>query len=285
MQAMKMLLAALLALAMSVLATPALAWGGFGHRTVASIAMENVTPHTRAEIRRLLRHAPELATPECPIRSIEDAAVWADCLRKDGARWAYTQPWHYQNIEIGKPFDIRAKCSYGNCVSAQVTRQAMLLADRRLSADRRMEALAFLVHFVGDLHQPLHVGENGDLGGNKVKADYGIATGLNLHWIWDGPEAERAISAAVPPLVRHYSDAEKARLATGLVEDWAQESWEASRSFIYPEAFGANIPPAGTDADKVEWTNAAIEAGIPIVQERIQRAGLRLAQMLDEALH
>ncbi|MCT2398104.1 S1/P1 nuclease [Novosphingobium mangrovi (ex Huang et al. 2023)] len=275
--------ACLLAAIVAFVASPALAWGDYGHRTIAAIAMENVTPRTRAEIRKLLHAAPELVTPECPVQSLEDASVWPDCVRRESWRWGYTFPWHYQNISICKPFDIKANCLYGNCVSAQIDRHERLLADRRLSAEQRLRSLMFVTHLVGDLHQPLHVGENGDLGGNRVKADYGIAPDLNLHRIWDGPEAERAISSASPPLVRRYSAGEKARLATGSVTDWARESWQVSRDFLYPAAFG-KLPCDGPEAGHVVWTDAAIEKAIPIVDERIERAGIRLAKMLDAAL-
>lgn len=262
---------------------PAFAWGAYGHRTVAAIAMENVTPRTRARIAMLLRAERGLATPRCRVRSLEDASVWPDCLRSESWRWAYTFPWHYQNIRVCQPFDVKANCANGTCVTAQIERNARLLADRRLPAVQRLAALAFLVHFVGDVHQPLHVGENEDLGGNKVKADYGLAPGPNLHAIWDGPEAERAISSARPALVRRYPAAEKARLGGGTVEDWAHESWQVSRDFVYPEAFGG-LPCGNKDPEKIVWTEAAIEKGIPIVQERIERAGIRLAEMLDRTL-
>lgn len=275
------LLAALLA---SLWTAPVLAWSAFGHRTVAGIAMANVKPQTRARIAALLRAEGELATPQCRVKSLEDASVWPDCLRSEAWRWAYTFPWHYQNIAICKPFDIKANCANGTCVTAQIERNARLLADRRLPAGQRLQALAFLAHFVGDLHQPLHVGENEDLGGNKVKADYGVAGGLNLHGIWDGQQAERAISSARPALVRRYSDAEKARLGGGTVQDWALESWQVSKDFLYPEAFGGKIPCDVKEPDKIVWTDAAIEKAIPIVEERIERAGIRLAEMLDKAL-
>ncbi|WP_091143886.1 S1/P1 nuclease [Novosphingobium sp. CF614] len=262
---------------------PAFAWGAYGHRTVAAIAMENVSPRTRTRIGGLLRAERDLVTPACPVKSLEDASVWPDCIRGEGWRWAYTFPWHYQNIRVCAPFDIKANCANGSCVSAQIERNARLLADRRLPVGERLEALAFLVHLIGDLHQPLHVGENEDLGGNKVKADYGIAPGGNLHAIWDGAQAERAISSARPSLARRYSAAEKTRLATGTVEDWARESWQVSRDFLYPAAFG-KLPCGKKEADKIVWTEAAIEQAIPIVDERVERAGLRLARMLDEAL-
>lgn len=245
----------------------------------------NVRPATRAAVERLLRHRAEIDTPKCALGTIEDAATWPDCINADRGRWAYTKTWHYQDQPICAAFDIKAHCRDGTCAPAQVERNARLLADRKLAPVLRMEALAFLVHFVGDIHQPLHIGENEDYGGNAVKADYGSAPGRNLHSIWDGYLAERAItSAPAPGLVRRYSDAEKARLATGSVEDWARESWQISRDFLYPLAFGGTLPCGVKEPRKIVWSNEAIEQAIPVIDERIERAGLRLAKMLDEAL-
>lgn len=275
-------LAALSGFALS--STPALAWGAMGHRTVGAIAWKNVKPATRAAMARLLAHQGEMDTPRCSMKTLEDAAVWPDCIKGERWRFAYASSWHYQNIPICEPFDFKAACRDGNCVTAQIARQEKLLANRKLAPVLRLEALAFLVHFVGDVHQPLHVGENHDLGGNRVKADYGIAPGRNLHSIWDGVLAERAITSARPPLVRTYSAREKAELATGKTEDWARESYEVSRDFLYPAAFGGTLPCETKEAGKVVWDNAAIEKAIPIVDRRIEQAGLRLAKMLDAAL-
>lgn len=278
------LLAGMATMLCALVAQPAWAWGNLGHRTVAAIAMANVRPATRARIEDLLRHRAGLDTPACAMRTIEDAAVWPDCIKGEQWRWAYASSWHYHDQPICGVFDLKANCRDGMCVTAQIDRNARLLADRKLAPVLRLEALAFVVHFVGDVHQPLHVGENEDLGGNRVKADYGIAPARNLHSIWDGVLADRAITSARPPLVRRYSAAEKARLATGSVEDWARESYEVSRDFLYPIAFGGAVACEGKEPDRVVWTNAAIEQAIPVVDERIERAGLRLARMLDAAL-
>lgn len=274
----------LIAALATVLSTPAMAWGNLGHRTVGAIAMANVKPGTRTAIRRLLAHQAELDTPECAMTSIEKAATWPDCIKGERDRWAYQNSWHYHDQPVCGTFDLKANCRDGMCATAQITRNEKLLADRRLAPVLRLEALSFLVHFVGDVHQPLHIGENEDLGGNRVKADYGDAPGRNLHSIWDTTLAERAITSARPPLVRVYSADEKARLATGGVEDWARESYEISRDFLYPLAFGGKLPCDVKEPGKVVWTNAAIEQAIPVVDERIERAGLRLARMLDAAL-
>ena len=130
--------------------------------------------------------------------TIEQASVWADCIKPLGDRFSYAYSWHYQNVDVCKPFDLKAACKDGNCVSAQIERNARLLADRTVPARERLMALAFLTHFVGDLHQPMHAGDHGDLGGNRVAANYGVIGGrANLHGIWDGWLAERAIST--PP--------------------------------------------------------------------------------------
>lgn len=274
----------ILAALSAILAPPALAWGSMGHRTVGAIALANVKPSTRAALRDLLRHQRELDTPQCRMGTIEDAATWPDCIKGERWRFAYTSSWHYHDQPVCGTFDLKAHCRDGNCATAQIERNARLLANRKLSPALRLEALSFVVHFVGDIHQPLHVGENEDMGGNAVKADYGDAPGRNLHSIWDGVLAERAITSARSPLVRVYTPQEKAVLATGKLEDWERESWQISRDFLYPMAFGGTLPCDVKEPQKVVWSNAAIEQAIPIIDERIERAGLRLAVMLDAAL-
>lgn len=277
------LLGAMLALAAAVgLPRPALAWGEYGHRTIAAIALANVSPHSRAAIARLLRHEREIGTPDCPLRTLGDASVWPDCIRREGWRWGYTAAWHYQTEPVCEDYDVRKNCPGGNCVSAQIERNWRLLADESLPGNVRLEALAFLVHFTGDIHMPLHSGDDNDRGGNDRKAAYGIVPGLNLHWIWDGPLAERAISSAVPPLVRRYSAPERAALATGTAADWGRESWALSRALVYPGAFGRD-PCASDLPGETTLSQEAIIAALPAVQQRIEQAGLRLARQLDEA--
>ncbi|MCJ2183082.1 S1/P1 nuclease [Novosphingobium sp. 1949] len=278
-----MALAALASLALFA-AGPARAWGALGHRTVGAIAWANIQPETRARIRQLMAHQKEMDTPACPMKTIKDVAVWPDCIKGENWRWAYASSWHYHDQPVCGDFNLKEECRDGNCVTAQITRNERLLADRKLAPILRLQALSFVVHFVGDVHQPLHVGENHDLGGNRITADYGAAPARNLHSIWDGVLAERAISSANPPLVRTYSKADKARLATGDVADWARESWQISKDFLYPEAFGGTIPCNAREPARITWSEAATEKAIPIVDQRIEQAGLRLAKMLDAAL-
>lgn len=266
----------------SIMPVPVLAWGSFGHRTTGEIALANVKPETRAAIRKLLRSEALLGTPECDLKSLQDAAVWPDCVRRTRWRWGYTAAWHYRTTPICEAYQPRKNCSGGNCVTAQIERNQRLLADESLPAHIRLEALAFMVHFVGDIHMPLHSGDKNDRGGNDRKTAFGIVPNMNLHWIWDGPLAERAITSAQGGMVRHYNAAERAEYGGGQPADWGHESWQAARDFIYPAAFDTD-PCAGELPLETALTQDDIERAIPLAQRRIRQAGLRMAELLDQA--
>lgn len=275
--------AALVALlAGALVPTQLAAWGGFGHRTTAAIALANVKPETRAAIARLLRYEKELGTPECPLTTLEDAAVWADCIRGTRWRWGYTAAWHYRTTPICEEYRPFANCSGGNCVTAQIERSQRLLADESLPAPIRLEALAFMVHFVGDIHMPLHSGDKDDRGGNDRVTDYGIVPDLNLHSIWDGALAERAITSTEGPMVRRYSVQERTDYGGGAPADWGRESWQIARDFVYPTAFDRS-PCEGALPDETALSQEDIVRAVPVAQQRIRQAGLRMAEMLDVA--
>jgi hypothetical protein len=282
MRLLPVLLAVLLA-GLALLPAPASAWGFYAHRQTASIAEANVSPEVRAKIRALLAYEKQLGTPECPLRTLQDAAVWADCVRGEGWRWGYTAAWHYRTAPVCEAFNPRANCAGSNCVTAQITRAHRILADERLPAAVRLEALAFMVHFAGDVHMPLHSGDNEDRGGNDREADYGIRPGYNLHSIWDGPLAERAISDPADPVVRRYLPAERADLAGGTPDDWGRESWEIARSFVYPSAFDTEDVCAAPLPGKTALSQDDIIRSVPVAKRRVQQAGLRIADLLTSA--
>jgi hypothetical protein len=198
-----------------------------------------------------------------------------------GERFSYAYSWHYQNVDICKPFELKSACKDGNCVSAQITRDVKLLQDAKVPAREKLQALVFLVHFVGDLHQPLHAGDRGDLGGNRAKADYGLYAPerLNLHSIWDGWLAERAISTP-PSLVRVYSPAERAPVQAGTVEDWSRDSWNVAKTVVYASAMG---DPCGPAPARAKLDDATIAKLVDPARAQVMKGGLRLARMLDEA--
>jgi S1/P1 Nuclease len=275
----------LILLLLALAPTPALAWWEYGHETVAAIAWLNLNPRTRAEIDRLLRQSRLLDTPTCPARTIEQASVWPDCIKTLGERFSYASTWHYQNVNVCQPFDQASACRDGNCVSAQIERNLRLLADRSLPVRERIFALAFVVHLVGDLHQPLHAGDRGDLGGNRVQASYGLIAGrTNLHSIWDGYLADRGISN--PPggprgILAGLSDADRAAMRQGNVTDWARESWQASHDYAYGAILADPCGPL--PAERPVVTEEMTRRLVPIVRRQVARGGLRLARLLDEA--
>lgn len=277
---MKRLISALCLLLFPV--APVQAYWEYGHETVAHIAEANMSAESRVAVQKLLRAAPLLGTPQCPLRTMADVSVWADCIKGDRLRWGYTNSWHYQNVEICKPFDLKSACADGNCVSAQIDRNFALLKNRALPAHVRLEALAFLVHFVGDIHQPLHAGDHEDRGGNDLKANYGVMPGYNLHSVWDGLLADRALSAA-PTIVRRFTAEEKAVLATGTTRDWSMESWAISRDIAYRRAVDGD--PCGTKPQlPVTIDEADVAASRAALRLQVERGGLRLARLLDDAL-
>jgi hypothetical protein len=273
-------------LALLCLASPAAAWWEFGHYTVGRIGYMEAKPSTQATVRRLIASSRLLETPTCPIRSIEDASYWPDCIKALGDRFSYAASWHYQNVDICKPFDLKAACRDGNCVSAQIERNLKLLADKKLPARERVMALAFLTHFVGDLHMPLHAGDKGDLGGNRFAVSYGVIAGrTNLHGTWDGWIAERGISN--PPrgpggVLSDFSPAERATMRGGTVEDWSREGWETAREYAYGSVMTDPCGPLPAERPVID--EATTRKLVPIARRQIARGGLRLARLLDEAV-
>lgn len=273
-------------IALFSLAVPANAYWEYGHESVARIAWEQMRPDTRRQVAALLRQGRLLETPECPVATIEQASIWADCIKPLGDRFAYVYSWHYQNVDVCKPFDLKSACKDGNCVSAQIERNARLLADPKGPTRERLMALALLVHFMGDLHQPMHAGDHQDLGGNRVAANYGIVGGrANLHSIWDGWLAERAIST--PPsgpsaMLAQISSAERERIAAGTVEDWSREMWGKARDLAYKTLVGDSCGPG--PVERPTLTEAQVRELIPEVRTDVAEGGIRLARLIDDAL-
>ncbi|MGN6278308.1 MAG: S1/P1 nuclease [Sphingomonas sp.] len=281
---LRRIIAATASMALTIaVASPAFAYWEYGHETVAEIAMANVKPATRAHVLALLRQSALLDTPGCPAATPAEAAVWPDCVKKLGDRFKNTFSWHYTDIEICEPFDLKSACKDGNCAAAQIEKDVKLLESGKGTTKDRLTALVFLIHLVGDIHQPLHSSDNHDMGGNKVAASYGIYSPphFNLHSIWDGPLAERAITSG-PSLIRRYPSAVKAALQAGSVADWSRQSWEIAQKSVYASVM--NGQPCGPEPTSVKMDEATIEKEVPVARLQVKRGGLRLAKLLDQAL-
>lgn len=171
-------LAAALAPALLSVSAPAHAWGAQGHRLVAEVADARLTPAARAEVDRLLA-----TEPDATLASI---APWADQLRaKDPGLGRRSAGWHYVNIaEDDCHYEAPKHCRNGNCIVEALKAQSAILGDRSLTDGERLQALKFVVHLVGDIHQPMHAGYAHDKGGNDFQLQFGNR-GTNLHSLWD----------------------------------------------------------------------------------------------------
>lgn len=285
---MKLVRVLLALVAVALLPRPALAWGEYGHRTVASIAWAYLTPAARTEVTRLLAKERLAETPSCPLKTIGDASYWPDCIRGLDDRFSYSFPWHYQNIHVCKPFDPKANCPDGNCVSAQIERHARLLGAKDVPDREKLLSLAWLVHFVGDMHQPMHSGDAADRGGNNVRAAYGAKAPerMNLHRIWDSDLAERTLSE--PPgnaegLLSQITPELAEGWRGGTVADWQREAWEASGRYTYGKLEGVNVCEAAPK-QRVMVDERYVAATREVVREQAKRAGVRLAKLLNDAL-
>jgi hypothetical protein len=249
---------------------PAFGWGGEGHSLIARIAWVQLTPAVQARVGEILG-------PNVTIQSI---ASWADNVRNQRRE---TGPWHYIDIPIDKPhLDMSRDCPKGDCVIAKIEDFRKVLKDPASAPVARREALLFLVHFVGDMHQPLHCADNNDQGGNKVPVKFGGRGGdrpYNLHSLWDSGLLDKMPKEDA--LFAEYSkdSAKHARKwAKGTVENWAEDNHKIARKVTY-----GKLPKvtAGTP----EPIDAAYEKKAdPVIRIQIEKAGARLALVLNEAL-
>ena len=290
MRTSRRLLKSLALVALAALVAPAQAWNAVGHMVIAAVADRELTPEVRAEVARLAKiGATDLnADPY-------GAAVWADDVRRDRPESA---PWHYISLYFrkdGKP--VQGKLAEENVVVA-IRRFTAILADRSRPDAERAEALRYVMHFVGDVHQPLHgvtfesdshVG--GDRGGNSYALLPAHRFGgderapKQMHSLWDlgvglFPSVQRPLNPAGTEEIRRQADT----LIAALPEDsfpertetdpmkWAEESHQFAVDFAYSV-------PEGT-----EPTEAYLLKGQNVAARRATLAGYRLADLLNRTL-
>lgn len=244
------------------------AWGPEGHQIVAEIAERRLTPQARAQIAALLGSGVSLA----------DVANYADSYR---TRCRNTGPWHYVNIPLGAPsYDAARDCAAarGDCILSVLDRELRILEDHGQSSDERAFALRFIVHLVGDLHQPLHSTDNGDRGGNERKLRF-RGTDSNLHKLWD-LELIRATRRSHDAYLRHVLGLQlpeqRRALQPQTILDWALEARLVARRFVY-----GKLPRVTAGALELGEDYARSVMGALDLQ--LLRAGLRLAQLLNRA--
>ncbi len=242
-------------------AQPAHAWGCKGHQTVASIAERHLTPEARQMVQKLLGDNP--VDPKlrrwCGNATTDllvDASTWPDDVRNERKNG----PWHYIDIPRGKhKGELAEYCGAEGCVTRAIEEQRAILKDKSADPMKRAEAIRYLVHFVGDMHQPLHAITNADNGGNCVPVKYFRHEPLpnllhperedyspNLHQIWDTEIVERDMEVSNPfryadELDEKFHAESVAWEAAGIhVDNWAWESHERAETALY-DAFPERI--------------------------------------------
>lgn len=247
----------------------ACAWGPLGHSVVAELAQRHLSPAAKAEVERLLAldHT----------KSLADVASWADEIRNDPnqqALWKETRPLHY--IDFRDPSCVYVPprdCKNGQCVVEAIPHYVAILSDRSQPDAARLQALKFVVHFVGDIHQPLHGGYRDDAGGNTYQVQF-QGQGMNLHRVWDSgllgtrgqdwkTYAKRLDAEGIAPLPASIAPLDKP------AAQWAEESCQITRD-IYPATH------------KIDQTY--VDTELPVADSRLREAGRRLAEVLNLAL-
>ncbi len=246
---------------------PAFAWGPRGHRIVAELAAARLTPQAAAGVRRPLAVRGE--------RNLADVANWADHLRDvDPALYRRTKRLHFVNFHSGDcNYDPPRDCRDGECAVAAIHKYSAILADRAATPQARAEALAFVVHFVGDVHQPLHADYRHDAGGNDFQVRWRVGKqnrGTNLHRVWDSLMLDSA-GLSTDEYVRKLA-AQHTRIAIGgTPAEWAEESCRLDRDGeVYPTS--NVVDPAYVDRE------------LPVAEQRLRQAGARLAALLNRDL-
>jgi len=258
---------------------------------VGDIAERFLTVEARVQIAKLLEADRMADNQRSGRRTLGEVANWADEI-KDTDWGKRRGSWHYDDVPLCGAAEYAKYCRNGRCASAQLDRQIEILGNERARPGQRNEALKWVVHLVGDIHQPLHAANRGDRGGNRVQVSffgerdnppYGP---LNLHAVWDIHMVRRLIAdrggegavVSAPVAARDRSAWER-----GSIADWVDESHRIAADTVY-----APLPVAASCSDKivdvVALDRAYYAKAAPVIEIQIRKAGVRLARVLNETL-
>ncbi len=252
----------LLLCALFVSAVALISWGVTGHRTIGRIAANHLNPQANAAVRELLGN-----------ETLAEASTWADEVRSQ-PDYKHTGPWHYINLPLGltePDFEKTVKGMTQENVYSALLQQEQALGSTATTKEQKIEALKFIVHFVGDLHQPMHVSREEDKGGNTIQVNYS-GVGTNLHALWDSKLLDH-LGLDDQQLAAKVDQASAAQLTTWQNDPMIKWMWE---SYAISSKLYAEIDANGHTID-----DAYYQAHIQIVQQRIEMAGVRLAGVLN----
>jgi nuclease S1 len=249
--------------AMAISTLPAWAWGPEGHSLVSRIALTQLTPAARTRVAEILG----------PERTLVSIASWADDTRRARPE---TAGWHFIDIPIHEAhLSMERDCAKGDCIVAKIDGLRRTLRDPATPPEQRREALMFLVHFIGDMHEPLHCSDNDDRGGNSVRVVF-VDRQTNLHSVWDSgllrrlPVEDQLFGQLSAASARHAKKWRK-----GTVAQWAEESHKSARKLVYGRL------PHGAAGSPIVISSEYEKRADPLVKEQLERAGARLAAVLN----
>lgn len=237
----------------------AFGWGQKGHDVIAFIAENHLTDRTKVAIDSILDG-----------RSLVYWANWMDNASHT-PELAYTRTWHYKNIDAKEKYEQAKKNKDGDVVVA-INEQSAILNNTETSKEDKAQALKMVTHFVGDVHQPMHLGHLSDLGGNRIKVQYFQST-RNLHSIWDTALVESAhkwsYSEWQDQIDRLSPEEELEIISGGTPDSWAKESFEIAGKIyeVTPEGYNVSYDYIA------DWT--------PTIEQQFVKGGLRLADLLN----
>lgn len=237
--------------------TTAFAWGPNGHRIVGRIAENHLTEEAARAVECLI--GPE---------TLAQVSTWPDEIRSD-PDWKRATPWHFISVDDGETLETTARASDGDVLEAMPRFEAVL-RDPQATPEAKREAIKFLVHFVGDVHQPLHVGRRADFGGNSVEVTW-FGEKSNLHSVWDSGliENEKLSFSEFAAFIDHPTAEEIKTWQGSTYAGWAVES-KALRERVYRIGDG-----------KLSFQFAF--DNMPLIKRRLLQAGVRLAGVLNAA--
>ena len=277
--------------------SPVWPWGREGHRIVARIAARNLQPEARKKLAAIL------GTNDAGLEeAMAVASMWPDEIDKANNG---TFNWHFVDVPVNAPFAIGDLCARHDCVIDRIEEMAdrlrtnktglTLAAPPNPARPAKSQEVAFLIHFVGDIHQPLHGSDNSDRGGNceRVQPPLEHADGTKsnvLHFVWDVDEVLTVMKvlgdekATATALYQRYKKGERVQQGNAL--EWTRESYQLARDNIYGKLripkYTAPLGQCDPRVQPVSIDQAYLDGNEKLVEQRLLRAGIRLSNVLNE---
>ena len=252
------------------------AWSHKGHATIADIAAANLTTVAHAQIRELLKNDLDANEKPSGRTTLADISSWPDEIRTRASPGTY-RGWHSRANPVCS--DLLGNCKNGHCIDQIIINQTAILKDHTQSPRTRNEALKWVVHLIGDLHMPLHSGNNYDGGGNiPVRlSSTGSSKARTLHEVWDNELLKYALKRGPIGKIQ-----EARPLTTDAPTAWMQETRILARQHVYEPlpGFACGSKPEVP----ITLNKDYLEQSAPIIREQVGKAGARLAQLLNETL-